>query len=99
MDILRIKKRKETFGKINPIFTIENDKVVFKDGRVGIGFSIQTAEMETWSPDQYESFNTALARFVTSLQADASVQKSDFYYYSNNIVYDDPREYFELMTN
>ncbi|MEM6844256.1 MAG: hypothetical protein AAF632_18710 [Bacteroidota bacterium] len=99
MDILRIKKRRVTFGKINPIFALENDKTVFKDGRVGVGFKIQNAEMETWSSDQYESFNTALARFVTTLPPDTSVQKSDFYYYSNNTVYDNPQEYFELMTN
>ncbi len=94
------RKRNETdLTEVIPIFSFENNKVVFKDGRVAVGFHIQCAEMETWSPAKYASFNHTLAQQLVTFPQYVTVQKTDVYHfkeYQGNL---DAREYFELKTN
>ncbi|MEK6480926.1 TraM recognition domain-containing protein [Catalinimonas sp. 4WD22] len=81
-----------------PIFSFENNKVVFRDGHVAVGFRIHAAEMETWSAAHYASFNNSLAQQLSSFPEEAVLQKTDVYYFEEYQGDAGAREYFELKT-
>ena len=61
------KPKTAAFGAVMPVHSFEADKVVFKDGRVGVGFRIEPAEMESWTSDDYDAFQTALVGVLRPL--------------------------------
>ena len=63
-----------------PIFTMEDNMVVFKDGRLAAGWQIQAPEMEQWDTSQLENFNQCLVRQLAHLPVGTVVQKTDVYY-------------------
>ena len=67
-------------AQIMPVFAFENDKVVFRDGRIALGFRVTNAGMESWSASEYQSFLSALGQQMAILPVDAVVQKTDIYY-------------------
>lgn len=79
-----------------PVLGIENDKVAFKDGRVAIGFAVQGAEMETWSPAEYASFNAHLVQQLGNFPDYTTIQKTDIYYHEEWRGDNDSTEYFEM---
>ena len=79
-----------------PVLGIENNKVAFKDGRVGIGFEILGAEMETWSPAQYASFNNSLVQQLGSFPDYTTIQKTDIYYHEEYQGDHSSTEFFEM---
>lgn len=65
------------FSAVMPVHSFETDKVVFKDGRVGVGFLVEPAEMESWTGDDYDTFQTALVGVLRPLPVGTIVQKTD----------------------
>ena len=74
------KPRTAAFKALMPVHSFENDKVVFQDGRVAVGFRVEPAEMESWTADDYEAFQTALVGVLRPLPVGTIVQKTDVYY-------------------
>ena len=74
------KKKSKDLAAAIPIHTIENDKVVFKDGRVAVGYRIFPATMESWSGGEFEIFNEALRNQIGMLPTHTVLQKTDFYF-------------------
>ena len=97
INLMRNLRRKErSLTEAFPVLGIENDKVAFKDGRVGIGFEIQGAEMETWSPAEYASFNDHLVQQLGNFPDYTTIQKTDIYYHEEWGGDNNSTEYFEL---
>ena len=63
-----------------PVHSYEGDKVVFKDGRVAVGFVVEPAEMEGWTIEDYDIFQAALVGVVRPLPVNSIIQKTDIYY-------------------
>ncbi len=63
-----------------PVHSYEGDKVVFKDGRVAVGFLVEPAEMESWTVEDYDTFQAALVGVLRPLPVGSIIQKTDIYY-------------------
>ena len=63
-----------------PIFALENDKVIFRDGRVAVGFRVQGAPLESWSEGYFRQASEVLTRQLKLLPVGTVVQKTDIYY-------------------
>ncbi|GAA4367772.1 TraG family conjugative transposon ATPase [Hymenobacter saemangeumensis] len=74
------KPKTAAFNAVMPVHSFEGDKVVFKDGRVAVGFRVEPAEMESWTAEDYEAFQTALVGVLRPLPVGTIVQKTDIYY-------------------
>lgn len=87
-----------TFEDVLPIFSIEHNRLIFKDGRVSIGFSISPIEMEKLSGSEYDGINNAYFNALKSLPLKTTVQKVDCYYH---VPFQSDRgeaQYFETKT-
>jgi hypothetical protein len=74
------KKKIASFHQVYPILSIEEGKVILKDGRVAIGFRLHPVEMEKWTAPMYENFNTVFTGALSILPQGSVVQKTDIYY-------------------
>ncbi|WP_051359623.1 VirB4 family type IV secretion system protein [Adhaeribacter aquaticus] len=74
------KEKTVPFDKVMPVHSFEDNKVIFKDGRVAIGFAIEPAEMEAWTQQDFTAFNAALMGVLRPLPVNTIVQKTDIYY-------------------
>ena len=63
-----------------PVFALEKNKVIFRDGRVAVGFRVQGAPLESWSEGHFQQTNERLARQLKLLPTGTVVQKTDIYY-------------------
>jgi conjugation system TraG family ATPase len=63
-----------------PVFTLEENKVVFRDGRVGVGFRIEGAPLESWTEADFQQANRLLTQQIKMLPVGTVVQKTDIYY-------------------
>lgn len=63
-----------------PVHSFEDNKVIFKDGRVAVGFVVEPAEMEAWMEKDFVSFNIALMGVLRPLPVNTIIQKTDIYY-------------------
>lgn len=68
------------FDAVMPVRNFENDKVIFRDGRVAVGFRVDPAEMESWTAETYTAFQTALTGALRPLPVDTIVQQTHIYY-------------------
>jgi conjugal transfer ATP-binding protein TraC len=93
------KKRSRDLAEAIPIHTIENDKVVFKDGRVAVGYRISPGIMESWSAGEFEMFNESLRNQLGILPTHTVIQKTDFYFDQEYLPEAGGREYFETRLN
>ena len=50
------KPKTAAFDAVMPVHAFEDNKVVFKNGRVAVGFALSPVEMESWTLDDYENF-------------------------------------------
>ena len=92
----KLKRGERSLTEAFPVLGIENDKVAFKDGRVSIGFEIQGAEMETWSPSEYASFNDHLVQQIGNFPDFTTIQKTDIYYHQEWHGDNESTEFFEM---
>ncbi|QKG59056.1 hypothetical protein GKZ68_20455 (plasmid) [Hymenobacter sp. BRD128] len=88
------RSKTEAFDTVNPVYAIEDDKVIFKDGRVGIGFLVHSPEMESWSRPLYEQAQTTLAGLLKHLPAHTIIQKTDVYYHGASIAVEPEDKFF-----
>ncbi len=63
-----------------PVFALEQDKVIFRDGRVAVGFRVQGAPLESWSEGHFQQASEQLTRQLRLLPTGTVVQKTDVYY-------------------
>jgi len=75
----RLKKTAYLADKL-PVFALENDKVILRDGRVAIGFRVQGAPLESWTEGDYQQANEALTRQLKMLPVGTVVQKTDIFF-------------------
>ncbi len=73
--------RKRTINDLLPVFAIENGQLLFKDGRVAVGYQVQPLEMEKAPAGSYGHLNETLAGATKVLPVGATVQKLDCYYF------------------
>ena len=74
------KPKTAAFSAVMPVHSYEGDKVVFKDGRVAVGFLVEPAEMESWTVEDYDAFQSALIGVLRPLPVSSIIQKTDIYY-------------------
>ena len=63
-----------------PVFGLEENKVIFRDGRVAIGFRVHGAPLESWSEGHFQQANEQLSRQLKLLPTGTVVQKTDVYF-------------------
>lgn len=62
------------------MYTIEEHKLLLKDGRIALGFMIQGIEAEQWTDAQYQQLNALFAAVLKPLPRGTVVQRLDFFY-------------------
>lgn len=78
----------------HPVYLYESNKVVLKDGRVGVAFKLNPVEMELWDPDQYSASHVAFQAALKVLPVGTVVQKTDVYYDRPYVHPPAPGQYF-----
>ena len=63
-----------------PVFALEDSKVLFRDGRVALGFRVQGAPLESWAEGHFRQTQQVLTRQLKLLPIGTVVQKTDLYY-------------------
>ena len=75
----RLKKTAYLSDKL-PVFALEKDKVILRDGRVAIGFRVQGVPLESWAEGDFQQANEVLTRQLKMLPVGTVVQKTDIYF-------------------
>lgn len=84
--MIHIKPQRKKSGKSAyladklPVFALEKDKVILRDGRVAVGFRVQGASLESWTQGDFQQANEVLTRQLKTLPVGTVVQKTDIYY-------------------
>jgi conjugal transfer ATP-binding protein TraC len=77
--------RKANFEEVFPIWTIEDSyeggQIIFKDGRIGIGYQISCIELERLSSGEYNKIGESFTAAFADLVPDVSVQLLGYYHY------------------
>jgi conjugal transfer ATP-binding protein TraC len=77
-------KKKEAreleFLDVQPLFSIEDDLLIFKNGRVGLGFELDLLEMESQLVGDINALYAKTIGSLKELTAGTIVQKMDVYY-------------------
>lgn len=68
------------FSRLMPVYAMEEDKLVLKDGRVALGFKLEGVEMEDLTAAQFQYWNAQLAASLKALPVGTVVQKLDIFY-------------------
>lgn len=88
-------RKSANLNRVFPIFSIEEDKVILKDGRVAVGFILTLIEMESMAASDYEHLNQVFAGVLKLLPVGAIVQKTDIYYDKAYLVEENGHAFFE----
>ena len=78
-----------------PVFTLEEDKVVFRDGRVAVGFRIHGAPLESWTEGDFQQANELLTQQLKMLPVGTVLQKTDIYHDHEYHPINTPSGYYE----
>ena len=78
--IRRRAKRSAYLADRLPVFALEKGKIIFRDGRVAVGFRVHGAPLESWSEGHFQQANERLARQLKLLPTGTVVQKTDVYF-------------------
>jgi ABC-type taurine transport system ATPase subunit len=78
--IRRRHKKSAYLAQRLPVFALEKNKVIFRDGRVAIGFRVHGAPLESWSEGNFQQANEMLSRQLKLLPTGTVVQKTDVYF-------------------
>lgn len=78
--------KKANFEDLFPIWAMEENadgqgQIIFKDGRVGIGFLINCIETERLSSGEYNKIGESFTAALADLPPDVTVQLLGFYHY------------------
>jgi conjugal transfer ATP-binding protein TraC len=77
---IRPDKKTALLNKLLPVYTIENRKLLLKDGCIALGFMVEGIEAEQWTAEQYEQLNALFAAVLRPLPPGTVVQRLDFFY-------------------
>ena len=86
--------KEASLGGAFPVMLYEDNKVVYKDGRVAIGFKIEAPEMERWGPDAFDAAWKGQQTALRGLPPGCVVQKTDIYYDRAYVHPPTPEQYF-----
>ena len=77
--------REANFEELFPIWAIENSfaggQIIFKDGRIGIGFLVSCLETEKLSSGEYNKIGESFTAALADLPPDVTVQLLGYYHY------------------
>ncbi len=74
------RKKQSLLEEKIPVFTLENNKIIFKDGRVAIGFRVSGAPLESWQEGDFLHAHQVLSQQLKMLPVGTVVQKTDIYF-------------------
>jgi conjugation system TraG family ATPase len=80
LNLAKMRKKAVALAHVYPVYSIEENKLILKDGRVALGFELQGAEMEKWTQSGYEEMNASFSGALKALPVGSVVQKTDIYY-------------------
>jgi conjugal transfer ATP-binding protein TraC len=83
------------FHQLMPVYAMEGHKLIFKDGRVALGFALEGVEAEQWTEAQYQQLNTLFAGALKPLPVGTVVQRLDFFYDQAYRNHQKDRAYFQ----
>ena len=75
-----MKQKTANLSDRQPVFALESDKLILKDGRVAVGFYLSGAPQESWTPGHYQQASQLLSQKIRQLPVGSVVQKTDIYY-------------------
>jgi conjugal transfer ATP-binding protein TraC len=87
-----------TIDDIIPIFSVESNQLVLKDGRIAVGFSVSGVETEKLNAKQYDYLNTLIYGALKVLPEGTIVQKLDTYYFKEYGESTKNKTYFQRRT-
>ena len=88
----------KTVDDIIPIFSVESNQLVLKDGRIAVGFSVSGVETEKLTAKQYDYMNTLIFGALKVLPDGTIIQKLDSYYFKEYDVSTKNKTYFQRRT-
>ena len=91
-------KNTRTVDDIIPIFSVESNQLVLKDGRIAVGFSVSGIETEKLNAKQYDYLNTLIYGALKVLPEGTIVQKLDSYYFKEYEESKKNKTYFQRRT-
>lgn len=68
------------YDAVFPVFSIENDVTVLKDGRVAVGYRFEGVETESITSGEYDALGSAFYRATRTLPVGTVIQRLDAYY-------------------
>ena len=77
---LMMKHKTANLSDRQPVFSLQSDKLVLKDGRVAVGFHLSGAPLESWTPGHYQQASALLSQQIRQLPVGSVVQKIDIFF-------------------
>ena len=75
-----MKQKTAKFTDRQPVFSLQSDKLILKDGRVAVGFHLSGAPLESWTPGHYQQASALLSQQIRRLPVGSVVQKTDIFF-------------------
>lgn len=88
------KGKKSALADAFPVYSYEDNKVIYKDGRVAIGYRVNAAEMELWGPEAFAAAWAGFQQALKNLPVGCVVQKADVFYDRPYVHPPTPGQYF-----
>lgn len=79
-EVVPLASKTTAFDQVLPVYAIEDNKLVLKDGRIALGYKVDGVEMEQWTAARYKHLNACIAGALTPLPIGTVVQKTDIFY-------------------
>ncbi|WP_040398711.1 hypothetical protein, partial [Cesiribacter andamanensis] len=73
-------KKLHSLHQLLPVYALEGDKLVLRDGRIALGFVLEGVAAEEWTAARYQQLNALFAGALKPLPVDTVVQRLDFFY-------------------
>jgi hypothetical protein len=75
-----MKQKTADLADRQPVFSLQSDKLILKDGRVAVGFYLSGAPLESWTPGHYQQGSQVLSQQIRRLPVGSVVQKTDIFF-------------------
>ena len=77
--------KKDTIAKIFPVYSIENDLIISKNGDLTLGYKLMLPRVYSLSIGDINNINSLFNTIIQSLPDDTIIQKQDYFYVEKNI--------------